>query len=67
MTDSIQALVSKRARELNLTAYAIAQATSGAVSRQHVHDFLRGDKSMGSEKLQHVLVVLGLTISAAEK
>ena len=62
--DWIQSAVISRARELSLTAYAIAKLTNGAVSADHVKDYLERRKSMGSHKLQHVLAVLGLAISA---
>lgn len=61
--DWIQARVIARARELDLTAYAIAKLTVGAVSQQHVSDYFSRRSSMGSHKLQHVLRVLGLTLS----
>ncbi len=60
--DWIQARVIARARELQLTSYAIAQRTEGAVSEDHVRAYLTRAKSMGSHKLQHVLRVLGLRI-----
>lgn len=65
MTDWIQAAVIARAAELDLTAYAIAKATGGKVSEDHVRDYLTQRKSMGSHKLQHVLDVLGLAIATA--
>jgi hypothetical protein len=63
LTDWVQARVIERAAELGLTAYAIAQRTEGAVSEDHVRAYLTKSKSMGSHKLQHVLRVLGLTIT----
>ena len=64
-TDWIQSAVIARARELGLTAYAIAKATDGAVSEDHVRAYLTRRKSMGSHKLQHVLRVLGMTLVVA--
>ena len=64
LNDWIQERVIARAAELQLTAYAIAKRTDGAVSPDHVQDYLQRRKSMGSHKLQHVLNVLGLTIAA---
>lgn len=61
--DWVQRRVADRARELNLTAYAISKACGGAVSEDHVHAYLRGEKSMGSHKLQHVLRVLRLDVT----
>lgn len=61
--DWIQDRVISRAEQLELTAYAIAKATGGKVSEDHVRDYLTRKKSMGSHKLQHVLSVLGLEIS----
>lgn len=60
--DWIQARVIARAAELGLTSYAIAKATDGKVSEDHVRNYLTRSSSMGSHKLQHVLKVLGLTI-----
>ncbi len=61
--DWIQDSVIARANKLGLTSYAIAKASEGAVSEDHVRDYLTRAKSMGSHKLQHVLRVLGLKIS----
>lgn len=61
--DWVQRRVADRARELGLTAYAIAAACGHAVSQDHVRAYLRGEKSMGSHKLQHVLRVLGLDVT----
>ena len=60
--DWVQSIVIEQAKMLDLTAYAIAQATGYAVSEDHVRAYLTRRKSMGSHKLQHVLRVLGLTI-----
>lgn len=61
--DWLQDAVIARAAKLGLTAYAIAQATGGKVSEDHVRAYLTRSKSMGSHKLQHVLVVLGLEVT----
>lgn len=61
-TDWVQQIVAARARELGMTAYRIAKETGGAVSQDHVQDYLTGKKSMGSHKLQHVLRVLKLDV-----
>lgn len=60
--DWIQSAVIRRARELDLTAYAIAKLTNGRVSEDHVKKYLDKRASMGSHKLQHVLKALGLDI-----
>jgi len=60
--DWIQEAVIARAGELGLSAYAVAKATGGAVSEDHVLAYLSGRKSMGSHKLQHVLRALSLVI-----
>jgi hypothetical protein len=60
--DWLQAAVVARAKELDLTAYAIARDTGWAVSADHVQAYLTGKKSMGSHKLQHVLRVLKLRV-----
>lgn len=62
--DWIQEAVIARAAELGLTAYALAKLTGGAVSEDHVKDYLERRKSMGSHKLQHLLAALGLTVTA---
>ena len=49
--DWIQERVSARARELGLTASAIAKATGDAVSENHIRCYLAREKSMGSHKL----------------
>lgn len=59
MNDWLQSAIIARAAELELTAYAIAKATNGAVSEDHVQAYLTRRKSMGSHKLQHVIRVLG--------
>ncbi len=61
--DWIQDAVIARAAALGMTAYAIAQASNGAVSDDHVQAYLTRRKSMGSHKLQHVLSALGLTVT----
>lgn len=63
-SDWIQSAVIARAAKLDLTSYAIAKLTGGAVSEDHVRDYLTRRKSMGSHKLQHCLRVLGLTVRA---
>lgn len=63
--DLIQDVVIKRAAQLGLTSYAIAQMTGGAVSEDHVRAYLTHRKSMGSHKLQHVLRVLKLRVGPA--
>lgn len=60
--DTIQAVVIKRAEQLGLTSYAIAQMTGGQVSEDHVRAYLSHRKSMGSHKLQYVLRALRLKI-----
>lgn len=60
--DRIQDIVIKRAAQLNLSSYAIAQMTGGEVSEDHVRAYLTHHKSMGSHKLQHVLRALKLKI-----
>lgn len=62
-TDWLQQRVIARARELGLTAYAIAKATCNAVSEDHVKNYLERRSSMGSHKLQHVLRVLRLDVT----
>lgn len=61
--DWLQQAVIARANELGMTAYAIAKASAGKVSENHVHCYLTGRKSMGSHKLQHVLAALGLELT----
>lgn len=60
--DLVQEAVIARAEQLGLTAYAIAKLTGGAVSPDHVKDYLERRKSMGSHKLQHVLTAIGLGV-----
>ena len=64
LADWVQAAVIRRAEKLGLTSYAIAKASGGAVSEDHVCDYLTRRKSMGSHKLQHVLKALGLRLVA---
>jgi hypothetical protein len=63
--DWLQEAVIAQATALDVTAYEIAKRTGGAVSEDHVRDYLTRKKSMGSHKLQHVLSVLGLIIAPA--
>ena len=58
--DWIQNAVIKRAGELQLTAYSIAQQCG--VSENHVQRYLTKKASMSSHKLQHVLKALGMKI-----
>lgn len=60
--DWIQDCVIERSRELGLNARMIRDATGGAVSENHLHDYLSRRASMGSHKLAAVLRVLGLRI-----
>ena len=60
--DAIRETVIARAAELNLSAYAVAKLTGGKVSQSHIRAFMNRKKSMGSEKLQHVLKALRLRI-----
>ena len=62
MKDIIQETVIRRADQLGLSSYAIAQLTGGAVSEGHVRQYLIRRSSMGSHKLQHVLRVLKLEV-----
>lgn len=61
--DRIQDIVIRRAEQLGLSSYAIAQATGGQVSEDHVRAYITRRKSMGSHKLQHVLRALRLKVS----
>ena len=61
--DWLQDAVIERAAALQRTAYSIARDCGWAVSEDHVRDYLRRRKSMGSHKLQHVLRVLGLGLA----
>lgn len=63
LSDWIQDAVIARAEKLGLSSYAIAQATGGKVSEDHVRAYITRSKSMGSHKLQHVLQALGLRLS----
>lgn len=63
--DWIQEAVIARAEALGLTSYEIAKRTFGAVSEDHVRDFITRRKSMGSHKLQHVLRVLGMSVTVS--
>src|SRR5262245_59037945 len=66
LRDWIQLAVIRRAKELDLTAYAIAKLTNGKVSEDHVKSYLEKRASMGSHKLQHVFRVLGLDVFVRE-
>lgn len=65
--DEIQEAVIARARERNMTAYAVAMATEGRVSENAVREYMARRASMGSHKLQHVLRALGLTITPEKR
>lgn len=66
LSDWIQDRVIARADELQLNANEIATRTNGAVSDDHVRDYLNRKKSMGSHKLAPVLRVLGLDVVPAK-
>ena len=65
LSDWIQDTVIARASILEKSAYRIAVDCGHAVSEDHINDYLRRRKSMGSHKLQHVLKVLGLKVVPA--
>ena len=65
LSDWIQDTVIARASQLEKSAYRIAVDCGHAVSEDHINDYLRRRKSMGSHKLQHVLKVLGLKVVPA--
>jgi hypothetical protein len=62
-TDWIHARVVARMKELDLSSYKVAQMTDGEVSEDKVRRYVTGEQGMGSAKLQHVLRVLGLTVT----
>jgi DNA-binding phage protein len=64
--DWLQAAVIARAKTLGLSAIDIAKATGGAVSRQHVHEYLSGRGNMASHKLAAVMAVLGLVVQTSK-
>jgi hypothetical protein len=61
--DWIRARVVERAGELDLTAYALAKMTEGKVSKDTVGRYLSGRGSISSDRLQHLLTALGLTVT----
>jgi hypothetical protein len=63
--DWIRDVVVARARELGLTKYAVAKLSK--VSEKHVGSYFNGQKSMTTERLQHLLKVLGLTLKPTRK
>lgn len=65
--DTIRDVVVARAAKLNMSAYAIAQACGGAVNEDTVRKYLRGDASMGSDRLQHVFKALRLRVAASAR
>ena len=62
-TDTIRAACIARAAELGLTAYAAAKLTGDAVTPDVMKDYLSGRTAMRSDKLSHVLRVLGLAVT----
>lgn len=63
----IHELCQAQARRLGLSAYAVAKATQGKVSDDHVAAFFAGRKEMGSHRLDAVLAVLGLEVTEKGK
>ena len=61
--DWIQEIVIARCKELDFTAHRIALLAENRIDELHIHRFVTRRASMGSHKLQHVLKVLGLTIT----
>lgn len=65
--DTIRNAVIAAADRHGLTAYALAKATEGKVSESQMHRFFSGECHMSTEKLQHILPLLGLRISGGKK
>ena len=59
---TIRSIVIKRAARLDMTAYAIARDTKGAVSPDQVQRFMAGTGDITSARLDAVMKVLGLEI-----
>ena len=64
-SDAIQDLCIARMTELGLNPNQVAERLDGQVSRTHVCDYLTRRASIGSHKLQHLLVVLQLAITSS--
>lgn len=62
-TDPIRESCIERAKALQMSSYAIHKATGGAISENHIQNFLDGKTSMGSNLLQHLLKALRLRIT----
>ncbi|HTV49181.1 MAG TPA: hypothetical protein VMG59_12135 [Phycisphaerae bacterium] len=60
--DEIQEAVIAKVEKLGLNSYSLGQAVDGKISQRHIYDYLHRRKSMGSNKLQHLLKVLGMKI-----
>lgn len=63
--DWIRDTVIARARELKLSAYAIAKRTGYRVTQETISHYLQGRSSMTTGKLQYVLTVLHLRLAAS--
>lgn len=62
-SDWIRRKVAARAVKIDLSSYAIAAMTGGAVSEDAVRRYITGRTAINSTALAHVLSVLGLTIA----
>lgn len=61
--DWIRKIVVARAEEMELSAYALAQKTEGAVSISAVKRFMRGKHQIGDHHLAAIMRVLKLKIT----
>lgn len=66
MIDKIQEQCIKRMEAMGLNPNRVAELVGATISRTHVCDYLTRRKSMGSHKLQHLLVALDLKITPAK-
>ena len=66
LTDAIQEQCIARMHELGMNPNQIAAAVEGKITRAHVTEFLSRRASMGSSKMQHLLVPLKLKLVATK-
>ena len=60
-TDIRAAIVTAMARQ-KMSRNQLAVAVEGQVSRSHVYDYVDGTFDMGTEKVTHLMKVLGLKV-----
>lgn len=65
-TPDIRRIILARLEALGRNRLWLAREVADVLNEQHLYQFLQGKKNISIDKLEHVLAVLGLTITATE-